>query len=175
MFFFSEDVGAVLFIWSLRDFRQAPEPLKIDPCVLVVLDVLQKIVEIPRKILSKPSLHGKSCRCQCLKGRMKSPWTSYPQHCLGPRACVIFCNSGIDTCTFVVNTLKPSGGICYYIVILTGTHRAADNSLSFIGKIRRCRLCFVARLRYRQQVTSGAAIGIDRRAKRWHWVPPIDP
>ena len=73
MFFFSEDVGAVLFIWSLRDFRQAPEPLKIDPCVLVVLDVLQKIVEIPRKILSKPSLHGKSCRCQCLKGdRMKS-------------------------------------------------------------------------------------------------------
>lgn len=71
--FFFEDVGAVLFIWSLRDFRQAPEPLKIDPCVLVVLDVLQKIVEIPRKILSKPSLHGKSCRCQCLKsGRMKS-------------------------------------------------------------------------------------------------------
>ena len=99
--------------------------------------------------------------------------TSYPQHCLGPRAGVTLCNSGIDTCTYVVNTLKPSGGICY-IVILTGTHRAADNSLSFIGKIRRCRLCFVARFRYRQQVTR-AAIGIDRRAKRWHWVPPIDP
>lgn len=160
----SENVGAVLFIWSLPDFRQAPELLWRS--ILVALDVLQKMLEITRKVLSKQSLHGKSCRCQCLKGGMKSPWASYLQHCLGPRAGVTFCNSGIDTCTCVVK--KPSGGICYYIVILTGTHKAADNSLPSLGK---CCLCFAARLRYRQQVTSGAAIGIER----WHWVPPIHP